>query len=411
MQAIGRLARWTAILILVGWILPSFFFSTVGPDEIGVRQSNLSGVGEEDLEPGWALRLPGLHRIIALPRGYAYLDYTQDEVGHQQPLQIRTRDNNTVVLDVSVPYRIKPGEGWHLVQAGNHQKDANEQYRFQRLAEETTVSVLREHLAELTSADFYSTERRLAVSDSTTEVLNDKLADLHLEAQRVLIRAVQFRPEYEQQLQQIQLNEQKKLLDFASETVAKEQQKLDNFAQATNAMVSSREQHWTEQRALLERAYQVGAVQLTDDTSAGAARKRLVALGEADRAALVAAAIEALGIPDEEREKIDDSYLLGVRNIEAETLQYEQRVRTEADGVAARLTAEGNAKLAKVNAEFEAKRNALLGTAAGRAFIAWTAAANVQFGSELVFSSRDGIPFVLRLRDFTERFMGSARGK
>ena len=115
MQAIGRLARFCALAIISCWLLPYLFFSTVGPDEIGVRQSNLSGVSEDDLEPGWALRVPGLHRIIGLPRGYNYLDYTTDEAGHQQPLQIRTRDNNTVVLDVTVPYRIKPGEGWSVV--------------------------------------------------------------------------------------------------------------------------------------------------------------------------------------------------------------------------------------------------------------------------------------------------------
>ena len=48
-------------------------------------------------------------------------------------------------------------------------------------------------------------------------MLNDALTPLNLEAQAVLIRSVQFRPEYEQQLQQIQLNEQNKLLDRARE--------------------------------------------------------------------------------------------------------------------------------------------------------------------------------------------------
>ena len=216
MDGIGRLAKIVVVATLLMWLVPLMCTVTIRPDEIGVRQSNFSGVSETDIEPGWAWRVPGMHRILVLPKRFAYLDYTSDEVGPQQPLQIRTKDNNIVMLDVSVPYRIKLGEGWNVVQAGNHQVDANGTFRYQRLAEETTVSVLRERLAELTSADFYSTDRRLAVSDDTLRVLNEELATLHLEASTVLIRAVAFRPEYEQQLQQIQLNEQKKLLEAAA---------------------------------------------------------------------------------------------------------------------------------------------------------------------------------------------------
>jgi len=408
-DTIRRLARGIAILFVALWVVPMVCTVTVAPDQIGVRQSNFSGVSEEDHEPGWALRIPGAHRIITLPKRFEYLDYTGDDVGSQQPLQIRTKDNNTVTIDVSVPYRIKPGEGWQVVQSGNHQKDANGQHRFQRLAEETTVSVLRERLAELTSADFYSTDRRLEVSDNTLVVLNEQLAALHLEASAVLIRSVRFRPEYEQQLQQIQLNEQKKLLDAAAENVATQQQTLDNFVQATNAQAAAREQKWIERRANIERGYQVGFVETGMDTTPGAARKRLSELGETARAELLARAAKTLELGTEDSERLTDDYLLGVATIQAETLQYDQRVRSEAEGVSARLSAEADALLAKVQAEFEAKRNALLGTAAGRAYIAWQAAEHVKFADQLTFSSSDGVPSVLRLRDFTLRFMGGEK--
>lgn len=401
-----RIARALSLIVLACWIVPLVCTTTIGPDRIGVRQSNLSGVGEEDLEPGWALAIPGVHTIISLPRRYEYLDYTGDEVGMQQPLQIRTKDNNIVLLDVSVPYRIQPGKAWQLVQTGNHQRDANDRYRFQRLAEETTVSVLRERLAELTSSDFYSTDRRLEVSATTLKILNDKLGELHLEASAVLIRSVKFREEYEKQLQQIQLNEQKKLLDAAAQTVANEQQKLDNYIQGTNALAAAREQKWIERRANLERAYQVGIIDIGDDTAAGGARAKLAALTPEERAKLIEAATAALQMTPEEAAKIDDAYLMGVQNVQAETLQYDQRIHAEADGVNARLQAEADAMVAKVRGEFDAQRNALLATAAGRAFVAWEAAQYVKFASELNFASGDGVPSVLRLREFALKFMG-----
>jgi len=395
-------------LVMLGlWILPAFFAATIRPDEIGVRHSNFSGVLERDLEPGWVMRLPGAHKIVALPRGYRFLDYSAEENSEGQQLQIRTKDNNTVFLDVSVPYRVKPGEAWQLVRSGNHQRDADGRFKFERLAGETTISVLRERLAELSSADFYSTEKRLAIALPARDALNAKLAELHVEAELVLIRAVSFRENYETQLQQIQLNEQKKLLDEASKDVANEQQKLDNYVQDTEARARSLEQHWIERRSGLERAYQVGVIDVGQETEPGVARKRLEATTPEERLELVHRAATALEIPNpEQTESLGDAYLLGIRNIEAETLEYDRRVRAEADGIGARLTAEGAAMVAEVRGAYEGELNALLNSSAGRAYVAWKAAENVKFDETLTFQSSDGIPAILQLRMFAERFMG-----
>ena len=398
-----NLIRLFVVGVFVLWLGPKFFFATIDPDTIGVRQSNFSGVFEEDLGPGWALRIPGIHKIIEVPRRFEFLDYTNDDMGPQEPLQIRTQDNNIVIIDVSVPYHIKPGEGFKVVQAGNHVEDRQGLLRFQRLAEETTVSVLREHLAELTSAEWYNSERRLDVSIRALEVLNVSLGELHVEAEAVLIRAVTFREEYEKQLQQIQLNEQNKLLDGAREKVAKKQQALDKYVQGTNALASAREQEWNGKIARLEGAYQVGFLDIGDDTTPGGARRILGELDPEKRQELVGKATKALAM---EADDLDDSYLLGVTNIQAETLEYDQRVRLQADGVSARLSAEGDAMVAQVRGAYETRVNELLDSVAGRAYVAYEAADNVKFDDTLVFQSDDGFPSVLRLREMTERFMG-----
>lgn len=403
MKGLKRFLRLFVVLVLIMWLAPKFCFATVDPDIIGVRQSNFSGVYEEDLGPGWVLRIPGVHKIIEVPRRFEYLDYTNDDIGPQEPLQIRTQDNNIVIIDVSVPYRVKPGEAFMLVKAGNHVEDRRGLLRFQRLAEETTVSVLREHLAELTSAEWYDSARRLEVAERSLKVLNVSLGDLHVEAEAVLVRAVTFRDEYERQLQQIQLNEQNKLLDGAREKVAKKQQALDKFVQGTNALAASREQEWKAKIARLEGAYQVGFVRLEDETTPGSARRILEALEPAQREAMVTEATEAL---DMKPEDVNNDYLLGIQNIQAETLEYDQRVRVESDGISARLSAEGDATVAQVRGAYETRLNELLDSVAGRAYVAYQAAANVKFDDTLVFQSDDGFPTVLRLREMTERFMG-----
>ena len=101
-----------------------------------------------------------------------------------------------------------------------------------------------------------------------------------------------------------------------------------------------------------------------------------------------AAKVFGLDSPD----SVTDAYLLGIKNIQAETLEYKNRVTAEGEAVSARLEAEGDALLAKVQGEYETKLNALFGSPAGRAYVAWKAAGKVSFAKELTFSSQDGIP-------------------
>jgi hypothetical protein len=403
MNRLVHAAKYFTIFAVIAWVLPAMCTAKVAPNEIGVRQSATSGVYGEDLGPGWHTRIVGVHKLILLPSSYFMLDFTTDEIGPQKPLEIRTKDNNTVELDVSVPVRIKPGEAHALVEAGNHVEDPDGRFRYMRLAEETATSVLREQMAVLDSEGFYSTDRRLAAEQSALEALNKQLLPMHLEAQSVLVRAVRFRDQYEKQLQQIQLNEQNKLLDAASQKLATVQQSLDNYEQGTAAQVAQRQQEWGKQQAELERAYQLGLMDVADATP-GAARAKLAAMPAGDVATLHETAAKKFGLdPD----SVNDAYLIGIKNIQAETLEYKNRVTTEADAIEGRLTAEGDAMVAKVQGEYERKLNALLGSPAGKAYVAWQAADNVKFSDTLTFSSADGIPAVLRLRQFAEQFMGA----
>lgn len=399
MSGLVRAAKVVVIATLVFWIIPTLFTSGVGPHEIGVRQSAASGVLDDDLGPGWHWRIPGLHKMIRLPSSYFILDFTLD---NNRPVVIRTKDNNTVELDVSVPIRIKPGRAHALVEAGNHAMDGVSTYRYQRLAEETLTSVLREQMAVLDSIGFYSTDRRLEASASALKMLNKQLDSMHLEAESVLVRAVRYRPDFEKQLQQIQLNEQNKLLDAAAEKLANVQQSLDNYQQGTNAQVAQRQQEWGKRQAELERAYQVGLLDVTDATP-GAVRKTLTTMSAAELAAKKEAAAKLFGL---DPESVSDAYLMGIKNIQAETLEYKNRIISEADAVEARLGAQGRAMIAKVQGEYENKLNALLGTPAGTAYVAFQAADNVKFADTLTFSSSEGIPAVLRLRQFAIQFMG-----
>ncbi len=417
MTNIIKACKWFVIAFVAILLVRGMLVDNVELGKVGVRRSNVGGVSDRDLGPGWRLEVVGLHKIIELPSTYQFLDFVD-----QNALEIRTKDNNIVTLDITVPYRIQDDQAWQIVSAGNHVEDGNGGFRFQRLTRDTTIGVLRQHLANLKSSDFYNTERRGEVSDEALRLLNVELAALHVEANAILMRAVFFRPEYEKQLLQIQLNEQNKLLDGARKEVADKQQELDNYQQRTRALAAARAQEWNGELARLDRAYQVGFLLLDDEVqpsegelspeelaarnSPEAVRDRLAALDEARRAELLAIVAETLGGAPEDYAESADAYLLGIKNIQARTLTYDQRSRAQADGFAARLDSEAKAMIAEVVGAYEAQVNQLFDSPAGRAYVAWQAAANIKFAEQLTFQSSDGIPSVLRLRDFARAFMG-----
>lgn len=398
----SKLSRFAGIYLvgLLGVLgVRGCFATNVPVGHVGVRQNSFSGIHESDLEPGLHWEVLGMHEIYEMPRNYQFLDYVAETA-----LSVRTKDNNTVTVDISVPYRIIPGEAWKIAEAGNHIPDGVGGFRFERFAKQSADDVLRAHLAELSSEDFYVTGRRLVAAQGALEALNEKLAPYHLEANDVLLRAIYFRPEFEQQLARIQLNEQSKLLDKAKQRVADAQQSLDNYAQGTVALSASKEQDYARKLADVERAYQVGSFDVEGDVKPGAARGLLSALDETARTPAVELAATALG---KTVDTITDDHLLGIQNIEAETVEYERRLRAEADGVAARLSAEAEAEIAVVQGAYEARINALMGSPAGRAYVAYEAAAHVKFAPNLTFQSSDGIPSIYRLRDFAKKFMGN----
>jgi regulator of protease activity HflC (stomatin/prohibitin superfamily) len=397
---VASINRWAWNAALVAAVLVAvraLVMTDVEVGTVGVRYNNALGLQKQDLQPGYHVEVPGLHRVWRLPSSYLVITYAGSDI-----LSVRTKDNNTVNVDVSIPYRIKPGEAWQIMDAGNHLSDGDA-FRFQRFALQTATDVLRGHLAQLRSEDFYNTDRRLAVAGETLIALNEKLATYHLEAGTILMRAAYFRDEYETQLATIQFNEQQKLLDGAKQAVANQQQSLDNYTQQTNALVSSKEQEWAKKIAQLDRAYQVGLVETGEDRAPGAARRKLQALKEDERSKLSKEAAELFGI---EESRITDGHLLGIKNVEAETTEYSRRITAEADAVAARLSAEGDARIAIIKGDYEGRVNGLLNSPAGRAYVAYIAADKVNFADELTFQSREGIPAVLRLGDFARQFMG-----
>src|SRR5690606_37926946 len=117
-ELVARIANGILIVLGVFALAGAFVLTEVEVGQVGVRYNNALGLQKEDLQPGYQLELVGMQRIWRLPAHFLVLDFAEQDV-----LSIRTKDNNSVTVEVAVPYRIKHGEAWRIMDAGNHLPD------------------------------------------------------------------------------------------------------------------------------------------------------------------------------------------------------------------------------------------------------------------------------------------------
>ena len=86
----------------------------------------------------------------------------------------------------------------------------------------TVESVMREELAQLSSEDIQSTDKRLEIALNALPKLRAELEAFYVDPEEVLIRAVRFTAPYETKLQAKQLTSQERLLAFAEEKVERQ---------------------------------------------------------------------------------------------------------------------------------------------------------------------------------------------
>ena len=326
---ISRVINIVCIVFLVLWILPKFFTVRIDPWEIGVRRSLTGGITEQDFGFGYQLRIPFIHSYYRLPRTLQYLDYlSSGQSAEQGALEIRTSGNNVIFVDISVPWRIKDDEAWRIVREG-----FIDTYPTKVMS--TTTGVLRRVLAQMTNLTIYDSDKRMQVAESITPILNKELAQYHVKAEQVVIRAIRYRDEYEAKLQNKQQFIVQGKLDEAlrKESVAK--QTTETLEKTIDKEMSLKREEWN---------------------------KRI--------------------------EELRTELELQIAIVEAEAVQYDRKKRSEADAFYAEAKAAGDLAEAKAEALGEKLKARALASKAGRTYSAITAAENFQLG-DIQLNSND----------------------
>ncbi len=350
---IARVFLSVVFLVALAAVAVGMLFERVPPAAYGVKQ-NLwgGGVVEQDYTIGYHLGITGFHKWHLLDRRTHFLTFggNPDRSGgagrSRPPLELRTKDNNIASYDVTVTYRIIPGQAHRIVQKGL-------KTRYRDLVVATVESVLREELAQLPSEDLYSTEKRLSVAQGALPQLAAAMEQYFVEPIAILIRAVNFPPAYERKLQEKQLTYQKRLLAEAERRV--EEQK---------------------------------------------------AITETKAAEIEAAAKELRGDRNKELQTAASDNQVEIAGILAVAQVYDRRVRAEADADYERMVAGGGLAVQKAEALRNELRNQALDTVGGRIYLAEQAAKNLQIEHVTLNSNDPAIPSILHVDELVGLLVG-----
>ena len=352
-----KIAVWLVVgLLFLALVGSNLLFERIGPAEIGVKQNLLGGgVVDKDYGLGYHLGIVGVHKWHRLDGRVHFVSFAENAGSQRRsgsnvdltgPLDIRTEDNNTASLDVTVLYRIVDGGAHRIVQDGL-------KLEYRDRVRGATKGVLRDQLAQLTPEDFVNTDLRLERVEETLPLLRETLRQYHVEPLEILIRAVRFPAQYEEKLQLKQLTRQKSLLAQARERQERQQQVTESIEKETEALEKRARGEWD---------------------------KRL----------------------QEARSEND----VAIAQINADAEVYSRSTRADADAEAVALVAQGNLALEQAEALRDSLRNAALDTVGGRILLARSAAENLDVREVTLNSNDPSIPTIIDVEGLVRLLIG-----
>lgn len=307
-----------AAVVLMIFLIPAACYERIEPGKIGVRRSLEGGVSEQDFEAGYHVSLPLWHSWYQIDGTLHYLEYI--EGNENGALDVRTRDTNTIYIDLSVPYRVKKGEGWRIVREGFADS-------YDDKVKSTAAGLLREQLAQFSNIDVQDPAVRKRVAAATLPILNAALEQYHVEATHIVIRSIRFRSQYEQKLQNKQFFIMQGQLDAAKERELAAKQETETLEKVIVKDIALKREEWNKQI-----------------------------------------------------EEAKSKFELEISTINAEATRYSRKRRADADAIFDTSKSEGDLAEVKAEALGEALKAQALATKAGRTYSAIDAARRFKMG-------------------------------
>jgi len=314
-----------SVVVIMLWLAPKMCLEQINPDKIGVRKSVDGGVAEEDFMPGWHLSLPLVHSWYELDATLHYLEFNDDS---GTALDVRTKENNIIFIDCVIVYHIIPGEAWMIVREGFDQT-------YDTKVKSAAMGVLREKLADLSNIDVQDPDKREGAVKMALPAVNLAVRQYHVEATHVTVRAIRFRPQYEEKLQNKQFFVVQGKLDEALQRQSKAAQDTETLEKSIDKEIALKTEEWN---------------------------KKI--------------------------EELRSKFEIDIATVQAEGVTYDRQRRANGDAAHDEAIAEGNLAESKAKALGEKLRAEALASQAGRTFSAIEAVKGFKLG-DIQYNSSD----------------------
>ena len=323
-----RIIAIITIVAIVGFVFTAMtLIKNIPLGKVGVLTREYAvggakGVVPEDFAPGWHPNIGPLHSWQLYDSTVQTLEMTR-EPHHgsskgRDDIKVQSSDGYQVSVDVTVKFRIMKGKAHLLYQ--NTGSGSKYKIIVRNEAEKSCI----EHFGKMNTEDFYNPEKRRNIAKGVQKSLSDSLKDNYVEIIDVLIRNVQFDPDYENKIRKRKLADQEVEVNKSMKRSLEMQGKRQVVEAETKKMLSVIQQE--KQAALITMEAQVN------------------------------------------RE---------ITKIVAEYEQYATEKRADADLIAAEKTAKGNLLEKQAEAEGERLRNQAMQGVGGSTIVALEAAKNL----------------------------------
>ena len=211
MKSIKFVSIAVVALLAGGWALVTALTVHIPIGSVGVRiqQYNLfgkKGTVEKEYGPGWHRDLGPIDSWEMFDSTVQTLEMTKDpsqgSEARKDDVKVQSLDGYNISLDVTVKYRIEHGMAYKVY------KDTGSGTKYRTIVRNQAESACMGLFGQMKTEDFYDPEARRATIAKTAALLSESLKDNFIEVIDVLVRNVEFDPQYEEKIRRKKLADQ-----------------------------------------------------------------------------------------------------------------------------------------------------------------------------------------------------------
>ncbi len=227
----NKIAIPVAGLIAILLVIAAVCLTKVRLNEVGIKVNQLGGgIAQEDFEPGYYFLIPGMHKMYRLDP--TVQTFELGSAGDAPAIELRAKDEYRTKFDITVLYRIKKGSA-HKIAADVGLTRG----KIRLFVKKQAMQVLWDALGRLETEETYDVAKREAARQTAKVALEAELATKHLQLVDLLIRAIEYDPNFEATLKEKQLLAQSKALNVEKAKLEQELQKTQSIERTTEARV------------------------------------------------------------------------------------------------------------------------------------------------------------------------------